>query len=265
MVSVNKIPVTRLFQGGSERIDYVKRDPDNRTLKELKDTISAYSDKIPVVEKLASKIKELPKQHMGIVADTIELSQYSQLFAADVNLNQEQDGRNLLETILNSMIMASKYNPAGLNLIESVINNTDMLTSKFALYITSYGLILNNKLATHMEETAKVIPEIAQDTLISHNIFDFSERIDFMKTIQSMVSEKVIPEKITSYYRDIMSFARYIPQSFKADRDMYMTSKTPMSQIKENLKILPQILGSRPKPSKTFNLVEFVTKNTNLV
>lgn len=265
MVSVNKIPATRLIKGGSERVDRVVRDPDTRTLQELKDTISAYSETIPVVSKYAEEIKKLPKKHMGIVADTIELSEYSQLFAADVNLKKEQDGVVVLGTLINDIIMASKYNPSGLNLVSAIINNTDALTSKFALYVMNGGAIADKQLSKQMEEAAKVVPQIAEETLKSHEVFDFSERMSFMTKIRNLVSKNVVPEKIESFYKDIMSFGKYAPESFKMDADKYLTSKTPMFRIKENLSILPQVLGCRPKSSGKFDIIEFVNKNTNIM
>lgn len=265
MVSVNKIPATRLIKGVSERVDRVVREPDTRTLQELRDTISAYSEQIPDVKKYAEEINKLPKKHIGIIADTIELSQYSQLFAADVSLKKEHEGKSVLESLINDMIQASKYNPSGLKLVEAIINNTDALTSKFALYVMNGGVIRNNTFSKQMDETAKVVPQIAEETLKSHDVFDFSERMDFMTKIRNLVSENVVPEKITSFYKDIMSFGKYIPEAFKLDVDKYVTSKVPMSKIKENLGILPQVLGHRPKPSGKFDVVEFVNKNVNLV
>ena len=43
-----------------------------------------------------------------------------------------------------------------------------------------------------------------------------------------------------------------------------MTSNTPKEKIQENLKVLPDVLKMLGDKIKDFDIVDFVTKNTNL-
>ncbi len=70
--------------------------------------------------------------------------------------------KTLRETLLSQMVKASKENPAGMDLVNAIINNTDSTTSKYALHVMSGGILNNKSLASQMVATSKVVPEIAQ-------------------------------------------------------------------------------------------------------
>lgn len=262
-VDVVKKPITRLFNGGFEKMGAIKRTPDTRTKEELVQTIDAYASQIPELKAFSKEIKGLNPKHMGTIADTIELSNYTELLPTNINLNNV-NGVNVRNILIKDMIEASKTNPKALELVDSIINNTDSTTSKYALASMSKGILKNKELAGHMAETAKVIPDIAKETLQGGYTMDFSKQENFMNFVKTMVNPQTKPDKITALFKELIPFADSRPERFEVDVNKFLTSGASVEKMSENYKVLPDVLKGLGDKVKDFNLVDFITKNTNL-
>ena len=159
------------------------------------------------------------------------------------------------------MIRASKENPAGMDLVNAVINNTDATTSKYALHVMSGGVLNDKSLANQMFATAKVIPDIAKETLQGGYTMDLSKQESFMSFIKSMVNPDTKSDKITSLFSDVVPFADARPEAFNIDVLGYLTSKADVEDIKARLKILPKVLEGIGGKIKDFDLVKYLTKS----
>ena len=119
-------------------------------------------------------------------------------------------------------------------------------------------------LAKQMQETAKVIPDIAKETLDGGYLMDYSKQENMLNWLKVMINPQTKPDKITSLFKDVVSFTEKRPEQFGIDVNKFLTSNTPKEKIQENLKILPDVLKMLGDKIKDFDIVDFVTKNTNL-
>ena len=261
-----KEPVRRLFTGGFEQMGAVTRKPDTRTREELVQTIDYYTEKIPELKQFASEIKKLNQKHMGTVADTLELATHNEMLPTTVNLAAKTPaGVTYREAIVKDMIEASKTNPEAMELADAIINNTDSLTSKYALGMMSGGVLKNKELAKQMRETVKIVPDIARETLNGGYTMDYSKQENFMDMIKTFVNPNAKPDKITALFKDLAPATDKLASDFNIYMDKFVNSSTPMSQVKENIKVLPDVVKMLGEKVKDFDVVDFVTKNTNLI
>lgn len=260
-----KKPVNRLFTSGFEQMGAITRKPDTRTKEELVQTIDYYSQKIPEIKRFSQDIKSLDKKHMGTIADTLELSTHQEMLPTTVNLAAKtQSGVSYREAIIQDMIEASKTNPEAMELADAIINHTDSTTSKYALGMMSGGILKNKKLAKHMQETAKIVPDIAKETINGGYTMDYSKQENFMDMIKTFVNPNAKPDKITVLFTDLAPATDKLDQNFNIYMDKFVNASTPIDKVKENIKVLPDIVKMLGEKVKDFDVVDFVTKNTNL-
>ena len=256
-------PVRRLFQGNNP-MGAVHRTPDTRTVGELTQTIDYYASKIPEVKQFANDIKSLSPKHIGLIADTLELSSYHALLTKIEAGLDNVFSQTAIEKLIPEMIKASKDNPEAMELVEAIINNTDAKTSKYALYSMSNGILNNKALAKHMSETAKITADIADETLDGMYQMDFSKQNHFMNYIKLFVNPNTVPEKIVFLFKDFIKVTDSINGVFKIDVGAFVTSKVPLEKIRENLAMLPELAKKMGLKPEKIDTVEFVTKNVNL-
>lgn len=263
--AVIKKPVTRLFKECFQSMGAIKRAPDTRTPQELVQTIEAYAQQIPEVKAFAGEIKQLKPKHMGTIADTIELSQYHDMLPTNIDLRMvDKSGLSIREILIKDMVEASKSNPEAMELVDAIINNTDSITAKYALDCMRGGVLKNKNLAAQMSAAAKVIPEVAEEALKGGYTMDYSKQEDFMNWIKLFVNPNAKPDKITALFKDLVAFTDKRSETFGIDVNKFIDSMASKEKMAENYKVLPDVLKMLGDKVKDFNIVDFVTKNTNL-
>lgn len=257
----SKEPVKRLFENGWSQMGAVKRDIDKRTYGQMQDTIDAYAEQIPELKQFVKEIKTLNPKDLGTICDTLELStRHSMLTSVEANVDKTYD-KTLREKLLSQMVKASKENPAGMDLINAIINNTDSITSKYALHVMSGGVLNNKEVSRQMVATSKVVPEIAQETLKGGYTMDLSKQESFMSFIKAMVNKDAQPDMIKSLFKEVVPFTEKRPERFEIDVLGYLTSKADIEDVRANLKMLPKLLENIGEKFKDFDLVKYLTKS----
>lgn len=258
-------PVNRIFTEVFQQMGIVKRKPDTRTKEQIVQTIDYYAERIPEVKEFAQEIKKLNPKHMGTIADTMELSAHSEMLNTNIDMSRlGKNGLSYRQAVIQELMEASKTNPEAMELVDAIINNTDTITSKFALLTMSGGILKDKGLAKHMQETAKVIPNIADETLKGWYTMDYSKQQNFMDWIKLLVNPQTKAGKIEPLFKDLTAFADKRPEHFEINVNKFIESDAPTEKMAENFKVLPQILDMLGDKVKNFDIVDFVTKNTNM-
>ena len=73
-----------------------------------------------------------------------------------------------------------------------------------------------------------------------------------------------MPDKISSLFKDLVPFTGKRQEMFEIDVNKFLESNTSKEKIQENLKVLPDVLTLLSDKVKNFDIVEFVTRNTNI-
>lgn len=263
--SVVARPVNRIFTETCQPMGIVKRKPDTRTKEQIVQTIDYYAERIPEVKEFAQDIKNLNPKHMGTIADTMELSTHREMLNTSIDMSAlGKNGLSYRQAVIQELIEASKTNPEAMELVDAIINNTDTITSKFALLSMSGGILKNKGLAKQMQETAKVIPDIADETLKGWYSMDYSKQHNFMDWIKLLVSPETKPGKIEPLFKDLTAFADKRPEHFEINVNKFIESDAPAEKMAENFKVLPKVIDMLGEKVKNFDIVNFVTKNTNM-
>ena len=127
-------PIKR-FEGW-EPMGLYKRPADTRTVEELKGTIEAWSRRLGDVKEILPELKTMNPKHLGLVADTIELSQKPANAFKDVNLANSGIENGFFSPLKKLMMMfpvVSKKNPHAMEFSQEVVDTTGKLMSKFYL------------------------------------------------------------------------------------------------------------------------------------
>lgn len=258
-------PVNRLFTGGFEAMGAISRKPDTRTKDELVQTIDYYTQRIPEMQEFAKEIKTLNPKHMGTIADTLELSTHQEMLPTAINLGAKaSNGVTYRKAVVKDMIEASKTNPEAMELVDAIINNTDSTTSKYALGMMSGGVLKNKELAKQMQATAQVVPNIAKETLDGGYTMDYSKQENFMDMIKTFVNPNAKPDKIKALFTDLAPATEKLEPEFNIYMDKFVNSSAPMEKVKENIEVLPDVVKMLGDKANDMDVVDFVTKNTNL-
>lgn len=258
-------PVNRLFKGGFEAMGAISRKPDTRTKDELVQTIDYYTQRIPEMQEFTKEIKSLNPKHMGTIADTLELSTHQEMLPTAINLGAKaSNGVTYRKAVVKDMIEASKTNPEAMELVDAIINNTDSTTSKYALGMMSGGVLKNKELAKQMQATAQVVPNIAKETLNGGYTMDYSQQENFMDMIKTFVNPNAKPDKIKALFTDLAPATEKLEPNFNIYMDKFVNSTAPMEKVKENIEVLPDVVKMLGDKAKDMDVVDFVTKNTNL-
>lgn len=255
-----KGPVRRLFTQGFEQMGAVTRDIDRRTYGQLQDTIDAYAEQIPELKQFAKEIKKLNPKDLGTICDTLELSTRNPLLTSVEAHVDKIYTKALKEKLLAQMVKSSKENPAAMDLINAIINNTDSITSKYALTVMSGGILNNKEVSRQMVATSKIIPEIAQETLQGGYTMDLSKQGSFMDLIKAAVRPDTQPDMIKSLFKEVVPFTEKRPERFEIDVLGYLTSKADIEDIRARIKMLPNFLENIGEKFKDFDLVKYLTK-----
>ena len=260
-----KKPVNRICTDCWHNMGAITREPDTRTSQEIAQTIDYYTQKIPELTKFADEIKTLKHKHMGTIADTLELSEHNEFLYNTIKLGEKSpNGITYREKLVKDMVEASKTNPEAMELVDSVINSTDTLTSKYALAMMTGGILKNKDLAKQMQATAEIVPNIARETLQGGYTMDYSKQENFMNMIKTFVNHNANPDKIKALFTELVPVTEKLEPNYDIYIDRFVNSSAPMEKVKENIKVLPDVVKMLGDKAQDMDVVEFVTKNTNL-
>ena len=265
--SITAKPVTRGFCTGWNNIGRVNRKPDSRTRKELMQSIDAYSQNNETVKNLAKEIKTLDDKTIGTISDLLELASSSELLTEVVANIDKAYKQNVNSTLIKSVMTASKENPEAIKFIDSIINNTDPLTSKAVLAGIPKELILDKSIAKQLTATADVMPNIAKEALdgVFFNPYELKAQKDFIEYLNVFTNPNNKPDKIESIFSEVCPVCDKSKETIPIDDIVqYLQSSAPMTQIRENLKTAEEVIKNLGEKAKNFNIIEFLTKNINI-
>lgn len=239
----------------------VKRPADTRTVDELNQTIGLWAKTNPEVKEFLPHLKDINPKHLGLVADTIELSNRKSMLPTDINMKgMTGEGKSLLGVLLGIFSRASKENPNALDFTQEVINNTDSITSKYFLWQTTGGVLENKKVAEHFKAAKPLVELFAKETLNPPNPISFENQGNFMFLIRNVINEYADPKKV-SLVKEV--FEKLNNKGFFSVWD-FVSSKTPLAKIQDNLQTLSEAADLSAKNGRLLDAGEYLTKNTNL-
>ncbi|MDR1167688.1 MAG: hypothetical protein LBK53_02195 [Heliobacteriaceae bacterium] len=257
-------PITRLTNGFS-LLGAQKRPPDARTAEELRQTFQAYAQKIPEVKAFLPELENLNPKHYGIVADVIELSKAAPLLSLKINFFvKDKAGKTFLSFLLEQMGWASKNNPSAVDFAGEVINNTDILTSKYFLVKFSNAFKIK-ELGKHFEAAKPMVSDIAESALGGDYAMNFSKRDNFVGSLGVLTSKSAKLDKV-SLLKTLSDKIDSIASNseYAVSIDEFVTSEVPVSKIKDNLETLVQAAQLAESRGVIIDPVKFVLNNTNL-
>ncbi len=253
-------PLTRF--GGWQTMGAVKHPADTRTAEELKETIRLWALANKEVKAFLPQLEKIKEKHLGLVADTIELSMRRAMLSEDINLIEpvEQNGKSILGLMLDSYSVASKENPEALDFVQEVINNTDTRTAKVFFLESAGGVLENKDLAPQFKATTPLVEFFAKQTLDPPNPISFAPQRNFMTLVKSAVNEHANPEKI-SLVKEL--FDKIGNKAYFKLFD-FVVAEAPVSKVKDNINSVEQVADMFVRDRKILDAVKFLNRNTNL-
>lgn len=255
-------PITRLCNGWM-KMGFDKKPADTRTAEELVGSINAWAKTNPEVKEFLPHLKDVPQKYLGLVADTIELANARPVLGINVNIKQptNYNGKSVFELMLNSIPLVAKSNPNALDLTQEIINNTDVLTSKFALVPLSGGVMFRSDLAEHFKAAKPLVEFFAKKSFEHPNPMHFDNQRRFMSMVASVIDDDVDVKKVP-LVKDIF-------EKMEGKGTMYIknfvTSKVPAEKIKDNMSSIDKVAGLLKSNGKNpMDAEAFLLKNTNL-
>ncbi len=253
--------------GAWQQMGAFTREADTRTTEQLLANIDYFADRLPEVAQFRKELKSMKPQHLGLVSDVCELGTRSEMLNTNIDMRKPaQNGKSLLAFLMEKLPWASKENPEMLNLAQEVINQTDTTASKYFLG-TFAGVFEHPEAGRHLAATKPLVKDIAQATLNGGYTMDYSKEQKFVNVLGSYVNPAVNPEKIeivNEALRTVEKLPDSVDLSCYVDGATILKSETPVSQMRENLRIFEQIAEGLSQKTKEVNLTEFVTRNVNL-
>jgi hypothetical protein len=112
-----------------------------------------------------------------------------------------------------------------------------------------------------MKAAIPLVEEIADVTLNGGYLMDYSKEQKFVNGIKNFISPNVLLEKL-QMLPNILRIAEKSNATCQIDAFPFLTNKTPMSKITENLDTFQKL--DKNMEGKTINLTEFLEKNVNI-
>lgn len=252
------VPLTRLSQCW-EKTGAIKRPRDKRTFKQITQTLQLYAKEIPVVDKFLKELKKSPIATKRLTADIIELSQQR---LTRLNLSKKD---YFLETILRDILVATKENKPAIKFAQKIINNTDSTTSKYFLFEATGGVLKNTQVAGQFSATTPIIPLIAKIILGGKDTRDFSKQKKFMNIIKTFINHDANVQRIKEF-PEVIKTIDLIPttQTYGLHIENFLRSNSPANQVKDNLSKIYEYVKLMEFNNKNFDIISYLTKNTNL-
>lgn len=244
----------------------ISRPLDKRSSKEIMDTVEFLASKIGNdVEQMLPEIKKMNTKHLGLVSDTFEIANMATFGPVNESLlGTLSNGETVLHRLINKFIKASKNDHKALDFAQDIINNTDVRASKhFLLDLVSSDALENLASSPKFDAARSMIPEIAKVTLKPPYFINDSLE-NFSIFIKSLTSEKANADKV----KLLKPFSGFLEKKFKSDCQLdvikFVNSDVPNEKILDNMKSLGQMAEVIDKNGSNIDVVDFVTKNTNL-
>ena len=251
--------------GGWERMGAHTRPADTRTTKQLLANIEYFAQRNPEVARFKNELKQMNPKHLGLVSDICELSNRTSLLNTNIDLkDSKQVGKNVFAVWMEKLPKASRENPAALEFTQEVVNQTNMQASKYFL-ASSYELLDHPEATELVRATKPLVKNIAQSTLSGLYTMDYSKEKKFVNALGIFINKNSDLEKI-KLIPELFKLADTISEKGKIyiDSFPFIHSKVPMSKIKENLKVFPQVAGEALRQGKDINMTNFLMHNVNL-
>lgn len=259
------IPKMRI-NGDWEQVGAISRPIDKRSSKEILDAVEFLASKGGKdLEELLPEIKKMNPKHLGLVSDTLEIANTMTFGPANESLlSTLSNGETVLHRLINKFIKASKNDHKALDFAQDIINNTDVRASKhFLLDLVSSDALEDMALSPKFDAARAMVPEIAKVTLKPPYFINDSLR-DFSIFIKSLTSKNANADKV----KLLKPFAEFLEKNFKStcqlDVIKFVNSDVPNEKILDNMKALGQMAEVIDKNGSNIDVVDFVTKNTNL-
>lgn len=253
---------SRLFVGGWSQMGHVKRQPDTRTTEQLLENIEYYAKHCSEVAKFKDELKQMNPKHLGLVSDICELANHKEFVNTSIDIKKNGiNGKSLFEILMEKLPMASKENPESVELSKAIIDNTDSITSKYALGCLS-PLYECKDAAEHIKATVPLVGEIADATLKGGYTMDYSKEENFVKGISRFISPDVQLDKLKILPK-IIKVAEDAKAMCQIDAFPFLQNKTAIDKVTKNLETFKAL--DKNMEGKTINLTEFLDKNVDLV
>lgn len=254
-------PIKR-FEGW-EPTGLYKRPADTRTVEELKGTIEAWSRRLGDVKEILPELKTMNPKHLGLVADTIELSQKPANAFKDVNLANSGIENGFFSPLKKLMMMfpvVSKKNPHAMEFSQEVVDTTGKLMSKFYLKAAAdTEFLLDEGVDKNFEKAIPFVEDMAHHAM-SLKPVNFDRQEEFVGEVLAVIEKESDPEKI-ALLPDIYKTLRYSSSIKKFNFDELIKSKVSPDIIKENMKTLKEDLGAAYSYGKVVDVNEYLIKD----
>ena len=261
--ALSKEPVFRF--GGWQAMGAHTKAPDTRSTEQLLANIDYFAQRNPEVARFKEELKAMNPKHLGLVSDICELANKSEMLNTNINLKDpKQVGKNIFAVWMEKLPKASKENPEALEFTQEVINQTDNTASKYFL-VAYNGILEHPEAARHMSAIRPLVKDIAESTLAGSYTMDFSKEQKFINALNGYISPTADVEKI-ELMPNMLKTAGSIPgdADIRIEAFPFVQSKVPMSKIKENLEVFPQVAEESLRQGKDINMTDFLMYNTNL-
>lgn len=244
--------------------EFYKRPADTRTTAELKASIVAWSRNVSEVKQILPELESMNPKHLGLVADTIELSQKRATSWSDVDMVSVPDNRPFspLDSLMSILPIASKKNPHSIDFSQEVINNAGQVTSKFYLkdaaeldFLTMDGVDKNFEKGVPVVET---LAKLALNTS-SYNRPKFDKQEVFVDYVLALLDEKVKVNKIPLLKPVLEASYGTVLKVF--DLDKFLSDNVPIKVIKKNLETLPEASNEAYSFGKTLNINTYLSRS----
>jgi hypothetical protein len=258
--------ITPRIQGGFEKMGAAEKPLDTRTPKQIAANLDHYAKAHPEISKLFPEIKK--SAHAKLASDISELAQRKVMLMQDIDLNQKVDGESAYEHIMKNFAKTSKENPAALDFMQEILNQTDTQTSKYAL-LHLPGLMKNPPTEESLKAATTAVKTAAEATLDGGYTGDLSKQRDFINMLGLLTSPNSRPEKVKALPATIKIIdeisAQNPEKAMIIDVPKLLSDSRPHSQVMENLNTLNSSGLYKQMDTKTeFDIADYANKNVNL-
>ena len=247
---------------GWEPMGLYKRPADTRTVEELKGTIEAWSRRVSDVKAILPELDSMNPKHLGLVADTIELSQKPANMFNDVDMvnPDERFGPfNPLEKLMAIFPIISHKNPHAMDFSQEVVDTTGKMMSKFYLKAAAdTEFLLDDGVDRHFENAIPIVENIAKESM-TVPAENYGREAEFVGSVLAIIEEDSDPVKIALLKDVYEALDNKCIKEF--DFGDLIKSEVSPDVIKENLKTIKDDLGLAYGYGKIVNVNEYLTKN----
>lgn len=213
-----------------------KRQPDTRTADELKASIRAWANSISEAKQILPSLDSMRPKLLGLVADTLELSQKNLKYQSEVNMMKGDTNINPLEALMAQLPVASKKNPNSIDFAKQVIDRAGLTTSKFFLKDSAEkGFLIADGVDRNFDKAVSLVDELVKVTVNApiNGREPIERQKDFMKALSIILDKKTDVEKI-EYLEPILNTIGNTINIFKMDKFL-QNNKTPRKNIDLNV------------------------------